>query len=94
VVAPEVKFLTKVFHPNIDEDGKICCCQQYCPCCIGKMWTPAIKMKDLLWQIRQLMIDPNPDDPLVPEIANLYKKDRNKYESMVKEWVHKYASAQ
>ena len=33
----------------------------------------------VLLSICSLLCDPNPDDPLVPEIARLFKTDRNKY---------------
>ncbi|CAF1135850.1 unnamed protein product, partial [Brachionus calyciflorus] len=36
---------------------------------------------------------PNPDDPLVPEIARIYKTDRNLYNKNAKEWTSKYAMA-
>ena len=39
-----------------------------------------------------MLTDPNPDDPLVPEIARLYKTDRAKYEKLAKEWTAKYAT--
>jgi ubiquitin-conjugating enzyme E2 D/E len=42
--------------------------------------------------ICSLLTDPNPDDPLVPEIARIYKTDRVKYEATAKEWTKKYAS--
>ena len=32
------------------------------------------------------------DDPLVPEIAHVYKTDRSRYEATVREWTRKYAS--
>jgi hypothetical protein len=38
-----------------------------------------------------IIIDPNPDDPLVPEIAHLYKTDRSRYEATAREWTRKYA---
>jgi len=31
------------------------------------------------------------DDPLVPEIAQIYKTDREKYVTTAKEWTRKYA---
>lgn len=34
--------------------------------------------------------DPNPDDPLVPDIAHLYKTDRAAYENTAREWTRKY----
>lgn len=38
-----------------------------------------------------MLTDPNPDDPLVPEIAHVYKTDRSRYEAMAREWTQKYA---
>ena len=35
-------------------------------------------MKQVLLSICSLLCDPNPDDPLVPEIARLFKTDRSK----------------
>ncbi|KAJ0794469.1 putative ubiquitin-conjugating enzyme/RWD [Helianthus annuus] len=35
--------------------------------------------------------DPNPDDPLVPEIAHMYKTDKSKYEATARSWTQKYA---
>jgi hypothetical protein len=34
----------------------------------------------VLLSICSLLTDPNPDDPLVPEIAHIYKTDRQRYE--------------
>ncbi|RYE18648.1 MAG: hypothetical protein EOP45_13825 [Sphingobacteriaceae bacterium] len=39
-----------------------------------------------------MLNDPNSDDPLVPEIAHLYKQDREKYEATAKEWTRKYVT--
>lgn len=36
-----------------------------------------------------MLTDPNPDDPLVPEIAHLYKTDRSRYEATAREWTRK-----
>jgi ubiquitin-protein ligase len=45
----------------------------------------------VLLSICSLLTDPNPDDPLVPEIAHMYKTDRAKYESTARSWTQKYA---
>ena len=37
-----------------------------------------------------MLTDPNPDDPLVPDIAHLYKTDRARYEATAREWTRKY----
>ena len=44
------------------------------------------------WVVCSSSADPNPDDPLVPEIARVYKSDRAKYEDTAKEWTRKYAT--
>jgi hypothetical protein len=41
--------------------------------------------------IASLLTDPNPDDPLVPEIAKLLKSDQAKHDELAAEWVSKYA---
>ncbi|MFS8018323.1 putative ubiquitin-conjugating enzyme/RWD [Helianthus anomalus] len=33
----------------------------------------------------------NLDDPLVPEIAHMYKTDKSKYEATARSWTQKYA---
>lgn len=53
-----------------------------------------IKLKYIvlvLLSICSLLCDPNPDDPLVPEIARIYKTDREKYNELAREWTRKYA---
>lgn len=45
----------------------------------------------VLLSICSLLTDPNPDDPLVPEIALMHKTDRSKYDSMARTWTQKYA---
>ena len=57
------------------------------PHLIGCACTPAVVLS-----ICSLLTDPNPDDPLVPEIARIDKTDRAKYEATAKEWTKKYAS--
>ena len=48
-------------------------------------------MYQVLLSICSLLTDPNPDDPLVPEIAHMYKTDRAKYEATARGWTQKYA---
>jgi Ubiquitin-conjugating enzyme len=43
----------------------------------------------VLLSICSMLTDPNPDDPLVPDIAHLYKTDRPRYEASAREWTRK-----
>jgi len=45
----------------------------------------------VLLSISSLLTDPNPEDPLDPEIAHIYKSNKSKFEATAKEWTAKYA---
>ncbi|XP_020629327.1 ubiquitin-conjugating enzyme E2-17 kDa-like [Orbicella faveolata] len=52
---------------------------------------PKLFCISVLLSICSLLCDPNPDDPLVPDIARIYKTDKPKYNKLAKEWTTKYA---
>ncbi|CAF5194051.1 unnamed protein product, partial [Rotaria magnacalcarata] len=54
-------------------------------------WSPALTISKVLLSICSLLCDPNPDDPLVPEIARQYKQDREAYNATARQWTQKYA---
>jgi len=58
---------------------------------LKSQWSPALTISKVLLSILSLLTDPNPDDPLVPEIATLYKTNRAAYEAKAREWTMLYA---
>jgi len=55
-------------------------------------WSPALTISKVLLSICSLLTDPNPDDPLVPEIAKQYKTNRKEHDKTAAEWTRKYAT--
>merc|ERR1712079_825526 len=82
---PKVKFLTKIYHCNINDKGGICLDL------LKDNWSPAVKISQLLLSIQSLLTDPNTDSPLVPTIAKQYRDNRKKHDEIAKAWTQKYA---
>jgi len=55
-------------------------------------WSPALTISRVLLSISSLLTDPNPEDPLVPEIANQYKTNKTAFEATARDWTTKYAT--
>lgn len=83
-----VQFLTRIYHPNINSRGEICLN------ILKDEWTPAISITSLLISICSLLCDPGLDDPLVPEIAEIYCQDYNLYYENAKAYTARYAFAE
>lgn len=75
---PNIVFKDRVFHPNISLDGVICLD------ILKDQWSPALSIYKVLLSIVSLLECPNPNDPLNPEAANLYKTNKEEFNNRVK----------
>jgi ubiquitin-conjugating enzyme E2 D len=84
---PMVKFNTPVYHPNISNSGEICLN------ILKNDWSPILSIKKVLLGILALLTNPNPNDPLQGEIAEIYINNKTLYEKNVRDYVLTYASS-
>jgi len=78
---PTVKFLSKIFHPNVYADGSICLD------ILQSRWSPTYDVSAILTSIQSLLSDPNVHSPANSVAATLYKENRREYEKRVKSCV-------
>jgi len=86
MAAPKVRFITRIYHPNIDKLGRICLD------ILKDKWSPALQIRTVLLSIQALLSAPNPDDPLANDVAELWKSNEQQAISTARAWTKLYAS--
>jgi ubiquitin-conjugating enzyme E2 G1 len=89
---PEMRFVSKMFHPNIYEDGKVCISILHPP---GKdafneqeredeKWRPILGVDAVILSVMSMLQSPNIDSPANIEASVMYRDNRANYECIVK----------
>ncbi|KAH7240907.1 ubiquitin-conjugating enzyme/RWD-like protein [Fusarium redolens] len=85
---PVVKFVTRIYHPNVTNEspGNIC---------LGLLkpdsWKPSTKLSAVLEALRNLLIEPQIDSPLEERIAQEYQTNRTEFDKAAKTQAEQYA---
>ncbi|XP_045762896.1 ubiquitin-conjugating enzyme E2 T-like [Maniola jurtina] len=74
---PQVKFLTPIYHPNIDKGGRICMNILKMP--PKGLWLPTLTIESLLLAIQTLLAYPFPEDPLMLDVADEFKYAKEQF---------------
>jgi ubiquitin-conjugating enzyme E2 N len=85
MVPPKVRFLTKLYHPNVDKIGRICLD------ILKDKWSPALQIRTVLLSIQALLSAPNPDDPLANDVAEHWKTNEVDAIRTAKMWTMQHA---
>uniref|UniRef100_A0A7S2WUS3 E2 ubiquitin-conjugating enzyme n=1 Tax=Rhizochromulina marina TaxID=1034831 RepID=A0A7S2WUS3_9STRA len=84
--APQVKFITSIYHPNIKTTtGEICADV------IQNGWSPTLNVRYVLNSIKQMMEEPNAESPLEPTIAEQYSNDREAFDAAARAFTAEHA---
>ncbi|KAF0907901.1 hypothetical protein E2562_022294 [Oryza meyeriana var. granulata] len=78
---PTVRFVSRMFHPNIYADGSICLD------ILQNQWSPIYDVAAILTSIQSLLCDPNPNSPANSEAARLFSENKREYNRKVREIV-------
>uniref|UniRef100_A0A3Q3BAY5 E2 ubiquitin-conjugating enzyme n=1 Tax=Kryptolebias marmoratus TaxID=37003 RepID=A0A3Q3BAY5_KRYMA len=74
---PTVRFVSRMFHPNVYADGSICLD------ILQNRWSPTYDVSSILTSIQSLLDEPNPNSPANSQAAQLYQENKREYEKRV-----------
>ncbi|GAA6031313.1 hypothetical protein JCM8097_005598 [Rhodosporidiobolus ruineniae] len=83
----KMRFITKVYHPNISSATGFICLD-----ILNKSWSPVYTLRTCLVSLQSLLSTPAPNDPQDAEVAKHYLTDRKGFEETAKFWTEVYAS--
>lgn len=85
--SPSIGFVNKIYHPNVDEMAGSVCLDV-----INQTWSPMFDLVNVFEVfLPQLLLYPNPTDPLNGEAAAMLMREPEAYSRKVREYVQRFA---
>ncbi|KAF1346772.1 ubiquitin-conjugating enzyme/RWD-like protein [Delphinella strobiligena] len=85
---PIMKFITKIWHPNVSSvTGAICLDT------LASAWSPVLTLKSALISLQSLLSSPEPKDPQDAEVARMLLTNPREFAHVAREWAIRHAGA-
>ncbi|XP_022646752.1 ubiquitin-conjugating enzyme E2 T-like [Varroa destructor] len=86
---PALRVITRIFHPNIDPQGRVCLSAIQLP--PKGTWKPALNVCAVLTSLRAIIAQPTAEDPLMADVAELLQNDRAEFDRTARKWTQMHA---
>ena len=84
--SPKIKFVTKIYHPNVKQDtGEIC--DQL----IKEQWKPAMPIRQVIITLVKLIENPDLESSIEPEIAKEMKENKKAFKAKAADYTKRFA---
>ncbi|VDN26346.1 unnamed protein product, partial [Gongylonema pulchrum] len=99
--APKIRFITKIYHPNINERGEVLLHNIHLllralsismPMISAENWKPSLKVDQVLNALADLLGSPQLDCALRADLAELYVKDAKSFDQNALEFCRLYSA--
>jgi len=93
---PVLKFLTDVYHPNIEKDGKVCISILHEPGDdrfgyekASERWLPIHTVETILISVISMLADPNDESPANVDAAKMWRENYQEFRRKVAQCVRR-----
>lgn len=87
LMPPTLRFTTKIYHPNVSEDGLVCL-----PLISAENWKPSRKIYQVLEALNVLVSRPNLEEAVRLELADLLTRDPQMFRKKAEEFTLQYGA--
>jgi ubiquitin-conjugating enzyme E2 D len=82
---PEVKFITRIYHPSVNTDGATCIPE------IKEDWSMSMSIVDIANILKELLTNPCADSPVNAEAGAQLAADPDAFNEVAAQWTKDYA---
>ncbi|KAL7671470.1 hypothetical protein ACOME3_006366 [Neoechinorhynchus agilis] len=88
---PTMTFLTKVFHPNVYPDGRVCISILHAPGSdptgyetMAERWSPVQSVEKILLSVMSMLAEPNDMSPANIDAAKMWRENRDEFNKVAR----------